>query len=101
MTPDIFAESMPELLAAALGTLRMTALAFLVAAGLGLPLAILRLAGGAAGRLAFLYVEIVRGMPALTLLFLIYFGLVATGNCVEFVHRRGGRVRPERSGLSG
>jgi len=79
MTPDIFAESMPELLAAALGTLRMTALAFLVAAGLGLPLAILRLAAGAAGRLAFLYVEIVRGMPALTLLFLIYFGLAPLG----------------------
>jgi His/Glu/Gln/Arg/opine family amino acid ABC transporter permease subunit len=57
----------------------MTALAFLVAAGLGLPLAVLRLAGGAPGRLAFLYVEIVRGMPALTLLFLIYFGLAPLG----------------------
>jgi His/Glu/Gln/Arg/opine family amino acid ABC transporter permease subunit len=75
MTWDIFLASLPELLTAALGTLRMTAFAFLFAALLGLPIAIVRLAGGAAGSLAFLYVEIVRGMPALALLFLIYFGL--------------------------
>lgn len=79
MTWDIFADSIPELLVAAAGTLRMTAFAFVFAALLGLPLAILRLAGGPAGRLAFLYIEIVRGMPALTLLFLIYFGLVPLG----------------------
>jgi His/Glu/Gln/Arg/opine family amino acid ABC transporter permease subunit len=79
MTWDIFVDSMPELLQAALGTLRMTALAFLFAAILGLALALLRLAGGAAGRLAFLYIEVVRGLPALTLLFLIYFGLAPLG----------------------
>jgi His/Glu/Gln/Arg/opine family amino acid ABC transporter permease subunit len=79
MTWDILADSMPELLEAALGTLRMTALAFLLAAVLGLVLAILRLAGGLAGRIAFLYIEIARGMPALTLLFLIYFGLAPLG----------------------
>jgi polar amino acid transport system permease protein len=79
MTWDIFTDSMPELLVAAGGTLRMTVFAFLLAAALGLALAILRLAGGPAGRLAFLYIEIVRGMPALTLLFLIYFGLVPAG----------------------
>lgn len=79
MTWDIFTESLPELLEAAGGTLRMTAFAFLFAAVLGLLLALLRLAGGWAGRIAFLYIEIVRGMPALTLLFLIYFGLAPLG----------------------
>ena len=79
MTWDMFADSLPELLAAALGTLRMTAFAFLFAALLGLAIAILRLAGGLTGRVAFLYIEIVRGMPALTLLFLIYFGLAPLG----------------------
>ena len=79
MNWSIFSDSLPELLQAALGTLRMTAFAFVFAAVLGLGIAILRLAGGIAGRLAFLYIEIVRGMPALTLLFLIYFGLVPAG----------------------
>jgi His/Glu/Gln/Arg/opine family amino acid ABC transporter permease subunit len=79
MTWTIFIASMPELLVAALGTLKMTALAFIFAAILGLMLAVLRLSGGVAGRLAFGYIEIVRGMPALTLLFLIYFGLVPLG----------------------
>jgi His/Glu/Gln/Arg/opine family amino acid ABC transporter permease subunit len=79
MTWEIFSDSVPELLEAALGTLRMTAFAFVVAAALGLALAIVRLGGGAAGRLAFLYVEIIRGMPALALLFLIYFGLAPIG----------------------
>jgi polar amino acid transport system permease protein len=79
MTWEIFSDSVPELLQAALGTLRMTAFAFVVAAILGLALAIVRLGGGAAGRLAFLYIEIIRGMPALALLFLIYFGLAPVG----------------------
>jgi polar amino acid transport system permease protein len=79
MSWDIFSDSWPEMLQAAAGTLRMTALAFVLAALLGLALAILRLAGGFIGRLAFLYIEIVRGVPALTLLFLIYFGLAPIG----------------------
>ncbi len=79
MTWDTFTTSLPELLQAAGGTLRMTALAFVLAAVLGLAIAIMRLAGGLAGRVAFLYIEIVRGMPALTLLFLIYFGLAPLG----------------------
>jgi len=79
MTWTILASSMPELLVAALGTLRMTVLAFIFAAILGLLLAILRMAGGWSGRLAFGYIELVRGTPALTLLFLIYFGLVPLG----------------------
>lgn len=79
MTWDIFTESLPELLVAAGGTLQMTALAFLFAAFLGLVIAMLRLAGGWPGRVAFVYIEVVRGLPALTLLFLIYFGLVPLG----------------------
>jgi His/Glu/Gln/Arg/opine family amino acid ABC transporter permease subunit len=79
MSWAIFIASMPELLVAALGTLKMTALAFIFAAILGLLLAILRMSGGVAGRLAFTYIEVVRGTPALTLLFLIYFGLVPLG----------------------
>ena len=57
----------------------LTGFAFLFAAVLGLLLAILRLAGGWPARVAFLYIELVRGMPALTLLFLIYFGLAPLG----------------------
>lgn len=79
MTWQIFLDSLPELLEAAGGTLKMTALAFLFAAVLGLVLALLRLAGGWAGRAALLYIEVVRGLPALTLLFLIYFGLAPVG----------------------
>jgi His/Glu/Gln/Arg/opine family amino acid ABC transporter permease subunit len=79
MTRDIFADSLPELLVAAFATLQMTAAAFAVAAVLGLLLAILRLAGGWPGRLAFVYIELVRGTPALTLLLLVYFGLVPLG----------------------
>ena len=79
MTWSIFLESMPPLLLAALGTLRMTALSFVAAALLGLVLALMRLAGGRLGRLAFVYIEVARGMPVLALLFLIYYGLAPLG----------------------
>ena len=79
MTWDILSDSMPELLAAAWGTLQMTAIAFIIAAALGLVAALLRMAGGLASRLALVYIEVVRGTPALTLLFLVYFGLVPLG----------------------
>src|SRR6185437_13379431 len=79
MTWGILGDSMPELLLAAVGTLKMTALAFILAATLGLVIALLRLSRGWLSRIAFLYVEILRGMPALTLLFLVYFGLVPLG----------------------
>ncbi len=52
MSWAIFIASMPELLVAALGTLKMTVLAFIFAAILGLVLAILRMSGSVAGRLA-------------------------------------------------
>jgi polar amino acid transport system permease protein len=73
-------EWMPQLLVAAGGTLKMTLLAYVVAVAGGLAIALARrsrrrsiaaLAGG--------YVELVRGTPALTQLFLIYFGLASVG----------------------
>lgn len=79
MTSGILAESLPQLLQAALNTVRMTGLAFLLAALLGLPLALARMARGGLGRLALGYIEVMRGVPQLTLLFLIYFGLVPLG----------------------
>ncbi len=79
MSWSILAESMPQLLQAALDTLRMTGLAFLIAAALGLPLALARMAPGLPGRLALGYIEVMRGVPQLAILFLIYFGLVPLG----------------------
>jgi len=78
--PALLAAWMPELLAAARGTIEMTALAFVLAATLGLALALARLSRiGLLSRSAFVYIEVVRGMPAVTLLFLIYFGLTSFG----------------------
>lgn len=79
MSWTILAESMPQLLRAALDTLQMTGLAFLLAALLGLPLALARMTPGLPGRLALGYIEVMRGVPQLAILFLIYFGLVPLG----------------------
>jgi polar amino acid transport system permease protein len=78
--PQYVAAWLPELIAAAGNTLRMAIFAFLVAICLGLILALTRLSGRPilAGVAAF-YVEIIRGAPALALLFLIYFGLPSLG----------------------
>jgi His/Glu/Gln/Arg/opine family amino acid ABC transporter permease subunit len=71
---------MPQLLLAALNTLRMAALAFCLAAGFGLALALARRSPSRwLARCAGAYVELVRGAPALALLFLIYFGLPSVG----------------------
>jgi len=79
MTWSIFLESLPELLLAASATLQMMLLSFILAATLGMVLALLRISGGIGGKLALFYIELVRGTPALTLMFLIYFGLVSFG----------------------
>ena len=71
---------MPQLLVAAGGTLKMTACAYVIAVVVGLLLALARRSrrrGVAAA--AGWYVELVRGTPALTQLFLIYFGLASAG----------------------
>ncbi|MDQ3812236.1 MAG: amino acid ABC transporter permease, partial [Chloroflexota bacterium] len=71
---------MPEMLLAATGTVRMTALAFCLANAAGLLFALARLSTiRALSALAVTYIEVVRGIPALTLLFLIYFALPGVG----------------------
>lgn len=71
---------LPQLLAAAGNTLRMTLLAFLVASVVGLILALAKLSPVAPVRLvASTYIEVMRGIPALVILFLIYFGLADFG----------------------
>lgn len=68
------------LLPAAGMTAALTVSAFLLAALLGGLVAALRLsASPMLRRLALCYVEIVRGIPVLTILFLIYFGLPNAG----------------------
>lgn len=71
---------LPQLLQGVIWTLRLMVLSFALAAGLALPIALARLSASRTLRFfAHLYVEIVRGMPSLTLLFLIYFGLPSVG----------------------
>ena len=67
---------LPQLLWAALQTLRLTALSFLVAVPLGMVVVLLRLSPFQPLRWAAIcWIEVARGTPALVILFLIYFGL--------------------------
>lgn len=71
---------LPELLEAAADTLKMTAVAFVLATTLGLVIALCRMSHRRVlSRAAHLYIEVVRGVPALTLLFLLYYGLPGIG----------------------
>jgi polar amino acid transport system permease protein len=71
---------LPELLVAAGDTLEMTAGAFVLATVAGLVLALMRLSHTRGFSVAaHCYIEVVRGAPALTLLFLLYFGLPGVG----------------------
>ncbi len=73
-------EWLPQLLAAATNTLQMTLLAFLVALVAGLVLALAKLSPIVPIRAAATaYIEVMRGIPALVVLFLIYFGLADFG----------------------
>jgi len=70
----------PQLLVAAGDTLKMTALAYLLAITVGLAIALARLARrDVVSAAARFYIEIVRGTPVLTQLFLLYFGLASAG----------------------
>lgn len=70
------AEWLPQLIDAAGNTLRMTALAFVLAFVVGLVLALAKLSTFRPAQvLASAYIEVMRGIPALAVLFLIYFGL--------------------------
>lgn len=71
---------MPQLLTAAVGTLKMMVLAYLLAAVAALPIALARISRSTMLAIAASwYIELVRGTPALTQLFLIYFGLASAG----------------------
>jgi His/Glu/Gln/Arg/opine family amino acid ABC transporter permease subunit len=74
----------PQLVPAMENTLGLTALSYLLALVLGIILAVGKLSKIRAVR-AFCvgYIEFVRGIPALALLFLIYFGLVPIGLVVD------------------
>lgn len=65
-----------QFLEAALVTLKLSLLAFLLAVPIGLVLAIARVYGGAvASTLARIYIEVFRGTPVLLQLFVLYYGL--------------------------
>jgi His/Glu/Gln/Arg/opine family amino acid ABC transporter permease subunit len=67
-------------------TLEITGGAFALGLLIGLVVAIARLSRNrAVSRAAFAYVEIARGVPALVILFLIYFGMVPLGLVLEAV----------------
>ncbi len=79
-TLDLIGEWMPELLDAAVQTLRMTVLAYLLAVVAGLLVALGETSRRRwLARLCRVYVEFIRGTPTLTQLFLIYFGLPSVG----------------------
>jgi His/Glu/Gln/Arg/opine family amino acid ABC transporter permease subunit len=66
----------PQLLAAALQTLQLTAASFLVAVLFGIAAALLRLSPARPLRwAAIVFIEVGRGTPALVILFIIYFGI--------------------------
>ncbi len=74
----------PQLLPAIGTTLLITALSYVFAIVLGIILALGRLSKISIVRgLCTAYVEFVRGIPALVILFLIYFGLVPMGIVVD------------------
>jgi His/Glu/Gln/Arg/opine family amino acid ABC transporter permease subunit len=67
---------LPRLLFAAGATLRLTMITFVVACIIGLVFALLRTSKNRLiRRIAVVYIEVVRGLPALVILFLLYFGL--------------------------
>jgi polar amino acid transport system permease protein len=75
-----FSEWVPELLIACLGTLELMALSFVLAAIIGLVVALMRVSRSRFLRsVAVTFVEVFRGLPALVILFLIYFGLGGLG----------------------
>jgi His/Glu/Gln/Arg/opine family amino acid ABC transporter permease subunit len=67
---------LPQLLVAAVQTLELTALSFLVAVPVGIVVVLLRLSPFRPLRWAMIaWIEVARGTPALVILFVIYFGL--------------------------
>jgi His/Glu/Gln/Arg/opine family amino acid ABC transporter permease subunit len=70
----------PQLVPAIFVTIKLTIGAFLLSVAIGLLLALSKLSRNALLRgFAATYIEVARGVPALAVLFLIYFGLVPLG----------------------
>lgn len=78
--PENWAEWWPQIAAATWNTLLLTACSFALAIAIGLLLAVGKISPLRPVR-AFCkgYIEVARGVPALAILFLIYFGLVPLG----------------------
>jgi polar amino acid transport system permease protein/cystine transport system permease protein len=80
---DRFLERAPYflgvMLEGAVTTVEVTFGALVLAIIAGLILALVRVGGGLAGKLAVVYIEFLRGTPVLAQLFILYFGLVEVG----------------------
>jgi His/Glu/Gln/Arg/opine family amino acid ABC transporter permease subunit len=71
---DNFREWFPEMALACLGTLKLAAVSFVVAVLIGLVVALLRTASFALTRgIAITFIEVIRGTPALVILYIVYF----------------------------
>ena len=71
---DNIRDWLPQMAAACLGTLKLTAIAFVVAIALGMLVALVRTSGFALLRgAAITYIEAARGTPALVILYIVYF----------------------------
>jgi His/Glu/Gln/Arg/opine family amino acid ABC transporter permease subunit len=71
---DNIDEWLPQMILGSLGTLKLTIASFVVAVGLGLMLSLARLSKLSVIRIASMgYVEIVRGIPTLVILYIVYF----------------------------
>lgn len=76
---QVVGDWMPELLKAAVLTLEITAMSFLVALVVGLVVGTLRSRTKWLGKPFAIYVELFRGTPLLVQLFFIYYGLAQVG----------------------
>ncbi len=80
---DRFLERAPYFLSVildgAVTTVEVTLGGLTVAIAVGLLVALVRLGGGPASKLAVAYIEFLRGTPVLAQLFILYFGLVEVG----------------------
>ena len=70
-------------------TIELTVVSLLISICLGLIAAIAKLSGHrVASAIANVYIELIRGTPALLQLFIIYFGLTSYGVSLDFFHCR-------------
>lgn len=77
---EVLPSILPDLMGGVIDTLRLAGLAFALALVLGLLIALAKLSPRTFLRQsATVYIEVVRGTPALVQLFLVYYGLVAVG----------------------